>query len=166
MRMLWRTAAAAAGLKPAAPHVASISIATVTQAASPATTCSPDPCHWHFPPPSSSPLQTGLGPFAPFDPLNMRSDETRLKELKNGRLAMVSGSLGGDRHVGNVAFYPCAIYVGLMQIFARYHFAVRHRGCYAAANLPRCCCCLPLRRRAGCVPRLQQPGSGAGPGPH
>lgn len=29
-------------------------------------------------------LQTGLGPFAPFDPLNMRSDETRLKELKNG----------------------------------------------------------------------------------
>lgn len=38
--------------------------------------------------------QTGLGPFAPFDPLNMRSDETRLKELKNGE-----GREGGVRKV-------------------------------------------------------------------
>ncbi len=52
----------------------------------------PDPC---CSPPL--PVQTGLGPFAPFDPLNMRSDETRLKELKNGEgMLWVEGWLGGS----------------------------------------------------------------------
>ena len=32
----------------------------------------------------------GLLDFAPFDPIGMRSDEMRLKEIKNGRLAMIS----------------------------------------------------------------------------
>merc|ERR1712139_40442 len=32
----------------------------------------------------------GLLGFTPFDPLNMRSDEMRLKEVKNARLAMVT----------------------------------------------------------------------------
>merc|ERR1712093_512547 len=38
-------------------------------------------------------LQTGEGGllgFTPFDPLNMGSDEMRLKEIKNSRLAMVA----------------------------------------------------------------------------
>lgn len=34
--------------------------------------------------------ETGVVSFFPFDPLNMRSDEMRLKELKNGRLAMLA----------------------------------------------------------------------------
>ena len=41
--------------------------------------------------------QSGLGlaasdklDFFPFDPLNMRSDKTRLNEVKNGRLAMIA----------------------------------------------------------------------------
>lgn len=33
---------------------------------------------------------TGLLTMAPFDPLNMRSEQTALKELKNGRLAMLA----------------------------------------------------------------------------
>jgi hypothetical protein len=35
-------------------------------------------------------LQCGVLGMFPFDPMNMRSDETRLKELKNGRLAMLA----------------------------------------------------------------------------
>jgi len=31
-----------------------------------------------------------LGPISPFDPLNMASNSTRVKEVKNGRLAMIS----------------------------------------------------------------------------
>jgi len=34
--------------------------------------------------------ECGLLGMFPFDPMNMRSDETRLKELKNGRLAMLA----------------------------------------------------------------------------
>eukprot|EP00955_Chlamydomonas_euryale_P009204 98634-Chlamydomonas_euryale.AAC.3 len=32
----------------------------------------------------------GVGPIAPFDPMGMASEETKLKELKNGRLAMLA----------------------------------------------------------------------------
>merc|ERR1711959_718741 len=32
----------------------------------------------------------GLLGFTPFDPANMRSDDMRLKEVKNGRLAMIA----------------------------------------------------------------------------
>merc|ERR1712093_860186 len=32
----------------------------------------------------------GLLGFTPFDPANMRSDDMRVKEVKNGRLAMVA----------------------------------------------------------------------------
>jgi hypothetical protein len=34
--------------------------------------------------------QTGVAFFFPFDPMGMRSKETELKELKNGRLAMLA----------------------------------------------------------------------------
>ncbi len=34
--------------------------------------------------------QGGLGPFTPFDPLNMRSEQMAVKEIKNGRLAMLA----------------------------------------------------------------------------
>lgn len=34
--------------------------------------------------------ETGFLGMVPFDPLNMRSDEMRLKEIKNGRLAMLA----------------------------------------------------------------------------
>ncbi|KAG1660133.1 hypothetical protein FOA52_003793 [Chlamydomonas sp. UWO 241] len=33
---------------------------------------------------------SGLGPVAPFDPLNMASEQTKLKEVKNARLAMLA----------------------------------------------------------------------------
>ncbi len=42
--------------------------------------------------------QTGFLGFAPFDPLNMRSEEMKLKELKNGRLVrQMCGMDGGER---------------------------------------------------------------------
>merc|ERR1711918_146211 len=34
--------------------------------------------------------EVGLLGFTPFDPMNMRSDEMRFKEIKNGRLAMIA----------------------------------------------------------------------------
>ena len=35
-------------------------------------------------------LQGGFWEFAPFDPLGLDSPENRLKEVKNGRLAMIA----------------------------------------------------------------------------
>ena len=35
-------------------------------------------------------LQTGALGIAPFDPMGMMTNETRLKEIKNGRLAMLA----------------------------------------------------------------------------
>ena len=35
-------------------------------------------------------LQSGFLNSVPFDPLSMRNDDTREKEIKNGRLAMVA----------------------------------------------------------------------------
>lgn len=35
-------------------------------------------------------MQSGFLNFFPFDPLNLNSDTNQVKEIKNGRLAMVS----------------------------------------------------------------------------
>ncbi len=47
--------------------------------------------------PSPPSLQCGLLSFTPFDPLNMRSQEMKLKELKNGRLVCMG--IGGSCRV-------------------------------------------------------------------